>query len=167
MANESKPGGRRLGATRANSWRVDDHHANLVRPARPPRPLSFKAMPQNVTIDLVRSAMIVIDMQNDFCSEGGWFAERGIDIAPVRRPIDPLNGLLPALRREGAQWYAGPLAGGIRQKALPHAWWRSWLGRADRQQKRDKAREVYEGRNCRAPSACATAKRGGRVSRRN
>ena len=45
--------------------------------------------------------MIVIDMQNDFCSKGGWFAERGIDIAPVRRPIDPLNNLLPGLRREG------------------------------------------------------------------
>lgn len=90
---------RRLGATRANSWGVSTGHADLVRPVAPPRPLRFKAVPQDVTIDLERSAMIVIDMQNDFCSEDGWFARRGIDITPVRKPIGPLNALLPVLRR--------------------------------------------------------------------
>jgi nicotinamidase-related amidase len=88
----------RLGATNANSWSVDTDHVNLVRPATPPRPLSFKATPQSVTIDLQRTAMIVIDMQNDFCSEGGWMDERGIDLAPVRQPIAPLNKFLPVLR---------------------------------------------------------------------
>ena len=82
MAKKKKTDGHRLGATRANSWSVDADHANLVRPVSPPRPVSFKATPQNVTIDLQRAAMIVIDMQNDFCSKGGWIDERGIDIAP-------------------------------------------------------------------------------------
>lgn len=100
MAEKGKQGERRLGATRANSWRVDGARADLVRPLAPPRPLTFRATPQTVTIDLERSAMIVIDMQNDFCSKGGWFAARGIDIAPVRRPIKPLNALLPVLRRQ-------------------------------------------------------------------
>lgn len=99
MDDDRKSNERRLGATRANSWTVDDRHANLVRPVEPPRPVSFKASPQNVTIDLKRCAMIVIDMQNDFCSKGGWIDKRGIDIAPVRRPIAPLNKFLPVLRK--------------------------------------------------------------------
>jgi nicotinamidase-related amidase len=99
MARKKNQDERRLGATRANSWVVDDKHANLVRPVAPARPLRFKATPQNVTIDLERAAMIVIDMQNDFCSKDGWTAQRGIDIAPVRQPIAPLKTLLPALRR--------------------------------------------------------------------
>ncbi len=45
--------------------------------------------------------MIVIDMQNDFCSDGGWFSQRGFDIAPVRRPIERLNAFLPSLRHVG------------------------------------------------------------------
>lgn len=98
MAKKKNPDGHRLGATRANSWSVDANHADLVRPVSPPRPVSFKATPQNVTIDLQRTAMIVIDMQNDFCSKGGWIDERGIDIAPVRQPIAPLSKFLPILR---------------------------------------------------------------------
>lgn len=100
MAGKQNTTDRRLGATRANSWRVDTSHADLVRPVLPPRPLSFSAKPQHVSIDLNRSAMIVIDMQNDFCSNGGWMAERGVDITPVRRPIEPLNNFLPFLRTE-------------------------------------------------------------------
>ncbi len=101
MARKRKPGEPGRGAPGANSWRVDAGHADLVRPVSPPRPVSFKATPQNVTIDMHRSAMIVIDMQNDFCSKGGWFAQRGIDISPVRQPIDPLNAFLPVLRDVG------------------------------------------------------------------
>ena len=93
-----KPG---LGATRENSWKVGGGHADLVRPVDPPRPVSFEADPQSLTVDLNRTAMLVIDMQNDFCSEGGWFAARGIDISPVRAPIGPLNAFLPVLRKAG------------------------------------------------------------------
>ena len=99
MSERPDAAGRRLGPTRENSWRVTAGHADLVRPARPPRPLSFAAAPKSLTVDLNRTAMLVIDMQNDFCSDGGWFSARGIDIAPVRAPIAPLNAFLPALRR--------------------------------------------------------------------
>ena len=99
MTGKRNAGKRRLGATRQNSWGVGKGHADLVRPVNPPRPLSFAATPQRVTVDLNRTAMIVIDMQNDFCSEGGWFSSRGIELSPVRAPIDPLNAFLPALRR--------------------------------------------------------------------
>ena len=101
MTDRQDGGRRRLGATRENSWRVDTGHADLVRPVKPPRPLSFEADPQSLSVDLNRTAMVVIDMQNDFCSEGGWFASLGIDISPVRAPIAPLNAFLPVLREAG------------------------------------------------------------------
>ena len=68
-------------------------------PRGPARPLSFAAKPQDLTIDLARTAILVIDMQNDFCHPDGWLAHIGVDVAPARRPIDPLRALLPALRK--------------------------------------------------------------------
>ncbi|WP_167470704.1 hypothetical protein [Mycobacterium innocens] len=47
-------------------------------------------------IDLSRTGIVVIDMQNDFCATGGWLDHIGVDITPVRKPISPLSGLLPA-----------------------------------------------------------------------
>ena len=99
MTDKRNAGNRRLGATRKNSWGVSKGHADLVRPAIPARPVSFRADPQSLTIDLNRTAMVVVDVQNDFCSKGGWFASSGIDISPVRAPLGPLNGFLPALRK--------------------------------------------------------------------
>lgn len=87
-----------LGSSPTNRWAVDDARADLVRPAVAARPLSFAAEPQTLTIDLARTACIVIDMQNDFCHPDGWLAHIGVDVAPARRPIDPLAALLPQLR---------------------------------------------------------------------
>jgi nicotinamidase-related amidase len=92
----------RLGSAPANQWRVDARSADLRRATPPPRPLTFAAQPQALTIDLARSALIVIDMQNDFCSAGGWLDHIGVDVAPARRPIAPLGALLPAWRNTGA-----------------------------------------------------------------
>jgi nicotinamidase-related amidase len=87
-----------LGSTSANRWHVSATDADLVRGARPPLAISFAALPQNLRIDLARSAVIVIDMQNDFCAPGGWLHHIGVDIAPARKPIAPLRALLPRLR---------------------------------------------------------------------
>ena len=48
-----------------------------------------------------RTAVIVIDMQNDFCAPGGWVDHLGADYRPDRKPIEPLQRLLPALRDAG------------------------------------------------------------------
>jgi len=63
--------------------------------------VSIAAEPQHLTFDLARSAMIVIDMQNDFCAKGGWLDHIGVDVTPARTPIAPLNRLLPLLRHRG------------------------------------------------------------------
>ncbi|HUA52272.1 MAG TPA: isochorismatase family cysteine hydrolase [Candidatus Sulfotelmatobacter sp.] len=91
-----------LGSAPANQWRVDARSVDLRRTPRPSRPLAFPAELQAVTLDVARSALIVIDMQNDFCTPGGWLHHIGVDVAPARRPIAPLRALLPAWRDAGA-----------------------------------------------------------------
>jgi nicotinamidase-related amidase len=92
---------RPLGSTLRNQWRVSAEVADLVRQPAPVRPASFAARPQNLTIDLARTALIVIDMQNDFCAPDGWLASIGVDVTGASRPIAPLNTLLPRLRQAG------------------------------------------------------------------
>jgi nicotinamidase-related amidase len=90
-----------LGATPRNQWRVNATTASLVRPPLAPRPVAVDAMPQRVEFDLARTAIVVVDMQNDFCHPDGWLASIGADVAPARTPIAPLAALLPALRAAG------------------------------------------------------------------
>src|SRR5712671_6931046 len=87
-----------LGSARGNQWRVSATAADLVRGPTLPRPLTVEAGPKLVTFDLARTAIVVIDMQNDFCHPDGWLAHIGVDVGPVRAPITPLQRLLPALR---------------------------------------------------------------------
>ncbi|MDQ1702134.1 MAG: ureidoacrylate peracid hydrolase [Frankiaceae bacterium] len=91
----------RLGPTHANSWNVTEASVDVRRQQRDARPLQIAARPQQLTIDLARTAIIVVDMQNDFCDEGGWLASIGVDISGARAPIEPLTVLLPALRAAG------------------------------------------------------------------
>ncbi|QDJ11580.1 Isochorismatase family protein (plasmid) [Roseomonas mucosa] len=95
------PGLRRLGPSPSNSWGVSAAAADLVRPTPAPRPVHLRAQPKAVTLDLARTALVVVDMQNDFCHPRGWLASLGVDVTPARAPIAPLAALLPVLRRAG------------------------------------------------------------------
>lgn len=90
-----------LGSSPRNVWQVSAQSADLVRMPAPALPVTFAATPQQLTLDLNRTALIVIDMQNDFCHPDGWLASIGVDIAPARTPIAPLASLLPSLREQG------------------------------------------------------------------
>jgi len=63
--------------------------------------VTITCAPQNVTVDLRRTTIIVIDMQNDFCAQGGWADHLGVEHTPDRAPIAPLQRLLPVLRKAG------------------------------------------------------------------
>jgi nicotinamidase-related amidase len=90
----------RLG-TRANSWTVTRERVELVRPERVRAPVTVAATPQELTLDLTACALVVVDMQNDFCHPDGWLAHIGVDVTPARTPIGPLRALVPHLRERG------------------------------------------------------------------
>jgi ureidoacrylate peracid hydrolase len=86
-----------MGAAR-NSWSVGPGRVDLRREPAPSSPVTVTARPQTLTLDLARTAIVVVDMQNDFCHPDGWLASIGVDVAPARAPIGPLRELLPWLR---------------------------------------------------------------------
>jgi ureidoacrylate peracid hydrolase len=60
-----------------------------------------EARPEALAINPAQSAIIVVDMQNDFGSEGGMFALAGIDISGIRNAIAPTARVLAAAREAG------------------------------------------------------------------
>ena len=92
---------RPVGPNDRNLWTVAPELVDLVRPVRAPRPVQVAAQPRPVRLDLARCALVIIDMQNDFCHPDGWLAGIGVDVAPARAAIAPIAALLPPLRAAG------------------------------------------------------------------
>lgn len=63
--------------------------------------VTVDAQPEAAAINPATTAIIVVDMQNDFGAEGGIFARAGIDIAPIRAVVEPTRRVLAAARRVG------------------------------------------------------------------
>lgn len=57
--------------------------------------------PQPIEIDIARTAVLVVDMQNDFSSEGGMFDRVGIDRSKIRQAIAPISQVLCIARTFG------------------------------------------------------------------
>src|SRR2546425_574199 len=63
--------------------------------------ITIEATPEPITIDIVRTAVIVVDMQNDFGSKGGMFDRAGVDISIVQKAIGPTRKVLLTAREAG------------------------------------------------------------------
>lgn len=74
---------------------------SFVRPRSRQKVVALAATPQAVEIDLGATALLVIDMQNDFLHPEGWSASRGMDIAPVRAVLPAIERLTSRVRRAG------------------------------------------------------------------
>ncbi|MDX2214442.1 MAG: isochorismatase family cysteine hydrolase [Oculatellaceae cyanobacterium bins.114] len=57
--------------------------------------------PYNGDLRPENTALIIIDMQTDFCGEGGYVDQMGYDLSLTRAPIAPLQRLLTVMRAEG------------------------------------------------------------------
>ncbi|MET0269792.1 MAG: isochorismatase family cysteine hydrolase [Sphingomonas sp.] len=91
-----------LGPADRNSYRLSGAVVDMRRPTRPERSVALHAQPQDILIDLTRTALVVVDMQNDFCATDGWMGSMGIDFAAGRALIAPINDAVAAMRRCGA-----------------------------------------------------------------
>lgn len=90
-----------LGTRGRNEYRVNDGTVDMRRTFKPIHSVHVPALPQSVVSDLEKSALIVIDMQNDFCARDGWIGSLGIDVAPAQALIEPTNRTSAALRAQG------------------------------------------------------------------
>jgi ureidoacrylate peracid hydrolase len=72
--------------------------ADLTRQHRSGRLVQANARPERVIFDTARTALIVVDMQNDFCAAGGWLAHIGVDVSPLRDVVAPISQVARALR---------------------------------------------------------------------
>jgi ureidoacrylate peracid hydrolase len=65
------------------------------------RVVSVEATPTSIDIDLARTAVLVVDMQNDFGSKGGMFDRAGIDLTPIQRAVAPTARVIATARAAG------------------------------------------------------------------
>ena len=59
------------------------------------------AWPYNGDLQPYNTALIIIDMQTDFCGVGGYVDKMGYDLSLTRAPIEPIKALLAAARKVG------------------------------------------------------------------
>jgi len=72
------------------------------------------------------AALLVIDMQIDFCAEGGCMARSGADLSCLRAPIAPIQRVLAAARAAGiAVVYTREAFAPDLSNAQPHRLWRA------------------------------------------
>jgi nicotinamidase-related amidase len=63
--------------------------------------VNLQAEPEPLSVDLGKSALVIIDMQRDFLEPGGFGAALGNDVSRLQAAVDPCREVLAASRRVG------------------------------------------------------------------
>jgi nicotinamidase-related amidase len=61
----------------------------------------IQAEPEQIAIDLSRTALVLIDMQRDFLEHGGFGETLGNDVTRLHAAVGPCRAVLEAARRKG------------------------------------------------------------------
>ena len=67
------------------------------------RVMTIEAEPEPIEIDLIKTAIIVVDMQNAFMSKGGYFDLIGMDISAIQKIVEPCRKIIHMAREKGAR----------------------------------------------------------------
>jgi ureidoacrylate peracid hydrolase len=73
---------------------ADEHQASIV---------TIPAEPEPIQIDVLKTAVIVVDMQNAFVKRGGYFDLAGYDLSGVEKIIGPCRKIITVARKRGAK----------------------------------------------------------------
>ena len=65
--------------------------------------MTVEAEPEPIEIDLIKTAIIVVDMQNAFMSRGGYFDLIGMDISAIQKIVEPCRKIIRVAREKGAK----------------------------------------------------------------
>ena len=57
--------------------------------------------PYNGNLESHNTALMIIDMQTDFCGKGGYVDTMGYDLSLTRAPIEPIKSVLTEMRKKG------------------------------------------------------------------
>src|SRR5580698_7662608 len=63
--------------------------------------VKLQAEPEPLSVDLGKSALVIIDMQRDFLEPGGFGAALGNDVSRLQAAVNPCREVLAAYRRVG------------------------------------------------------------------
>ena len=75
--------------------------SKLTRGQMVDKVVAIEAKPEPIIIKLATTAVIVVDMQNDFGAEGGMFHSAGLDISMIQNIVSPITRVLGAAREVG------------------------------------------------------------------
>lgn len=97
-------------AASADRWHLSDDHVHLSPHHTRGTLYRWDAELKPIVDNPNRGALVVIDMQNDFCAEGGWTHRSGLDYHGCRQAITGVQRAIEAARSHGmwviwVYWY--------------------------------------------------------------
>src|SRR6266566_1956638 len=63
--------------------------------------VTLDAKPEPIALDPAHTAVIVVDMENDFTTKGGMFDRAGVDVSGAQKAIGPTAKVLATARQAG------------------------------------------------------------------